>query len=254
VPRWRAGSVRSTAACNEFARQRRLTERGAGRAGRAFPLNAVIQSVPHDMALPRYDDMCRAIAECHRVDEAKDYRDKAEALRAYAKQAGNRDAEVQFAEIKVRAEIKCGELLKEMAESGERAGRGRHSNSDSVSHLTDLGIDPKESERFQQAANASSQHVEEAFNTARETRTPVTSAQIRNLTRSPEFTPEQRADHERLWRVLRALEQISDQDIPAAEWLDALPDYMRERVSNHLKKARPWLERLFELWDTHHAN
>jgi len=41
----------------------------------------------------------------------KDIRDKAEALRAYAKKANNREAEVQFADIKLQAERKCGELL-----------------------------------------------------------------------------------------------------------------------------------------------
>src|SRR5438552_2794743 len=40
---------------------------------------------------------------------------KAEALRSYTKQANNREAEVQFSECKVRAEMRCGELLQEMA-------------------------------------------------------------------------------------------------------------------------------------------
>lgn len=222
-------------------------------------MSAVVKLSANDVALPRYDDMCRAIRECHRVDEAKDYRDKAEALRAYAKQANNRDAEVQFAEIKVRAEIKCGELLKDMAERGERdSGKGNRNPSlksqDATPKLEDLGISKDESSRFQQAAAAPREAVEEAFSQARETRTPVTSAQIRNLTKSPDFTPAQRADHERLWRVLRALEQISDQDVTPSEWLDSLPEYMQERVSNHLTKARPWLERLFTLWDKRHAN
>lgn len=101
--------------------------------------------------------MCRAIEAAHRVDEAKTFRDKAEALRAYAKQANNRDAEVQFAEIKVRAEIKCGELLKDMAQRGERDrgnGGDRKSHGQPVTvKLADLGIDAKESERFQRAAD-----------------------------------------------------------------------------------------------------
>jgi len=112
-----------------------------------------------EIALPRYDDMCTAIAACHRVDEAKTLRDKAQALRAYAKQANNREAEVQFAEIKVRAERKCGELLKDMAERGERKTHqtAASKSNDSVS-LDSLGIDAKESERFQQVAAAGRQH------------------------------------------------------------------------------------------------
>lgn len=217
-------------------------------------MGAVQRSAPHDVALPRYDDMCRAIAECHRVDEVKDIRDKAEALRAYAKQANNREVEVQFAECKVRAEIKCGELLRDMAQHGNRASAGRPANGDNVSRLADLGITPKESERFQRAADAPRDRVEAAFNDARATQTPVTSAQIRNLTRSPDFSPEQRTDHERLWRVLRALEQISDQDISPSEWLDALPPYMHERVANHIDRARPWMIQLFQEWEDRYAH
>lgn len=218
-------------------------------------MGALTKQTPHDVTLPRYDDMCRAIAECHRVDEVKDIRDKAEALRAYAKQANNREVEVQFAECKVRAEIRCGELLRDMAERGERAKLGeRNQHASDTMSLADLGITRKESERFQRASEAPPELVEAAFTDARTTQTPVTSAQIRNLTRSPDFSPQQRTDHERLWRVLRALEQISDQDITPSEWLDALPSYMHERVANHIERARPWLVTLFEEWEDRYVH
>lgn len=217
-------------------------------------MGALTKQTRHDVALPRYDDMCRAIAECHRVDEVKDIRDKAEALRAYAKQANNREVEVQFAECKVRAEIKCGELLRDMAERGERARAGDNQHGGDTMSLADLGITAKESERFQRASEAPPDLVEAAFTDARATQIPVTSSQIRNLTRSPDFTPQQRTDHERLWRVLRALEQISDQDISPSEWLDALPSYMHERVANHIERARPWFEELFEEWENRYVH
>lgn len=208
-----------------------------------------------EIILPRYDEMCRAIAQCHRIDDVKKIRDKAQALQAYVRKANNREAEVQFAEIKIEAERRAGELLSEMAAKGERKTKGRPSeNSDTVSRLSDLGVSPKESERFQQAAAAPADKVKEAYAEARKTQVPVTSAQIRNLTKQPDFTPIQRADHERLWRVLRALEQIADQDVSPKQWLSELPDYMVERVRNHVKLARPWLEQLFSEWEKHHAN
>lgn len=69
----------------------------------------------------RYEAMCRAIAECQRVDEVKEIHDKALALELYARQALNRDAERAAAEIRVRAEKRAGRLLREMAKTGARA-------------------------------------------------------------------------------------------------------------------------------------
>lgn len=61
--------------------------------------------------LVRYNAMCTAIAEAKRVDEVRDIRDKAEALRINAKQAKNREAEIDYAEVRIRAERRVGELM-----------------------------------------------------------------------------------------------------------------------------------------------
>lgn len=71
-------------------------------------------------ALALYDAMCTAIAECVRVDEAKDIRDKAVALEAYYKQARNLDAEREAANVRLRAERRVGELLKSLARAEPR--------------------------------------------------------------------------------------------------------------------------------------
>lgn len=71
----------------------------------------------------------------------------------------------------------------------------------------------------------------------------------RAMLRQPVFTPEERVYHERLWRVLRAVEQISEQDITPDQWTAELPEFMQRRFVNHLKTARPWLERLFQAVD-----
>jgi len=72
--------------------------------------------------LIHYDKMCRAIAECAEVDEVKDIRDKAMAMEAYAKQAMNTEAERQAINIRLRAERKAGEMLKEMERSPRANG------------------------------------------------------------------------------------------------------------------------------------
>ena len=102
--------------------------------------------------IARYDAMCRAIAEAHAVDEVKDLRDKAAALQAYARMAGNFDAEKRCAEIRLRAERRAGELLAAM----DKAKGGRPSKTpaatEGVSTLKDLGISEKQSSTWQRLA------------------------------------------------------------------------------------------------------
>jgi hypothetical protein len=88
--------------------------------------------------LVRYDAMCRAIAEARAGDEVKDIRDRAAALELYQRQAHNIEAERECC----RAERKVGELLKQMAERGERrsGGRPEKQSHDATVSLDDLGI------------------------------------------------------------------------------------------------------------------
>jgi hypothetical protein len=51
-----------------------------------------------------------AIRAAHSVDEAKDIRDKAAALEAYARQANDMELERQVHDIRVRAERRAGEI------------------------------------------------------------------------------------------------------------------------------------------------
>src|SRR5260363_66434 len=90
-------------------------------------------------ALVRYEAMCKAIAECHRVDEVKELPHKARALEVYAQQARNTEAEDKAREIRSRAQRRMGELLRELPrmpreERAERThailGRGNNNNHD----------------------------------------------------------------------------------------------------------------------------
>lgn len=117
------------------------------------------------VGLVRYDAMCKAIAECHRVDEVKALRDKARALEVYAQQALNREAERQAASIRIRAERRAGELLRDMKETGQRdaGGRGKIGSRDTT-QLADLGITKDQSSKWQQLAAVPTEEFERAVN------------------------------------------------------------------------------------------
>jgi hypothetical protein len=128
-------------------------------------------------ALIRYEAARTALAECQRVDEVKDIRDKAEAMAAYARQAKDTEL-IQYAtEIKVSAERKCGELLA----SSDRATVGRPEKTSQPSTispptLADMGITRDQSSRYQSLASMSDEHFETAVATAKDTAGEVTTA------------------------------------------------------------------------------
>ena len=103
-------------------------------------------------ALSKYDAARRALGECHRVDEVKSIRDQAVAMQAYAKQAKDLTLITQATEIRMRAERRAGELLRDMAERGERAIRKNMKSQPATSKLSDLGINKTESSRWQKLA------------------------------------------------------------------------------------------------------
>lgn len=61
--------------------------------------------------LAKYEAAERALSEADSVDEVLEIRSQAEAWRAYAKQAKNRDLEIKAARIRFRAERRLGEML-----------------------------------------------------------------------------------------------------------------------------------------------
>jgi hypothetical protein len=95
-------------------------------------------------ALAFYDQARQALAQAAQIDEVKDIRDKAEALRLYTRQA-NEGLQLQnwCAEIKIRAERRIGQLLTDNPEYG----RGKKTLTQ-----RDLGIDHNQASRWQRMA------------------------------------------------------------------------------------------------------
>ena len=119
--------------------------------------------------------MCGALAKAVRVDEVKNIRDKSIAMRAYAKQAQDRELIGYATEIKMRAERRAGQLLMEMEKNkGGLPGRtGLKSRSvlDTAPKLRDIGVSKNQSSRWQKLADMSADRFEGIVETATGRRT-----------------------------------------------------------------------------------
>lgn len=87
-------------------------------------LPANLPDIRHAKLPATYEAARRAIAECCRIDECKDWADKAEALASYARQAKDDELRKMADRIQARAIRRCGELLQ--AFKNERARTDLH--------------------------------------------------------------------------------------------------------------------------------
>jgi hypothetical protein len=138
-----------------------MVEPGVAAPTTNLPTSPIMQEAGLTGELIRYDAMCQAIAEAYEVDEVKDLRDKAAALEHYSRQARNTEAERKRAEIRLRAERRAGQLLRQMEKAkGTRSQlSGRNGSGGRVVRppedertLADLGISKTQSSRWQKLA------------------------------------------------------------------------------------------------------
>lgn len=131
--------------------------------------------------LGQWEKAKQAIAECKTLDEVKKIRDKAEALRAYAKQA-KESLEVQnnVAEIKIRCERKIGEFSKELPVKANQ-----WSSQDGKGNiLKDAGI--KHFERYESIANLPEKEFEKHIQEVKKSNEELTTIGMIKLARELE--------------------------------------------------------------------
>lgn len=116
------------------------------------------------------------------IDEVRVVRDKAEALRMYAKARGDcHEIQNSAAEVKVRAERKAGEILAVMEK--DKGGRPAKTGStmEPVIRLADVGVEKKQSHRWQRAASVPEEMFEKHVAATIESGKELTSAGIISL-------------------------------------------------------------------------
>lgn len=193
--------------------------------------------------LVRYEAAKQAISEYKTVDEVKDFRNKALAIEAYAKQANDLDLERDAAIARVRAERKCGELLSET----EKARGGWNSSDKSCSRdarhqveqpktLTEMGVTRDQSSKWQQLARVPDKEFEEAINLPG----AIPSAN-QLLKREKKDRP--RMDSRALWLWGRLVDMERDRifEQPLSFYLNEMTDAMRGDSESSILKLRRWI-------------
>lgn len=195
--------------------------------------------------LVRYDAMVHAIAECHRVDEVKDIRDKAMAMQVYAKQAMNVEAERKATEIRLRAERRAGELIAKL-ERGAGPGRGKKVSGNGTSlsaALGEAGVSRQKAQRWQELANVPKKQFEDAL------RDPEKKPTTSGILAASKPAPKMDDDALWIWGRLRDFERMAIQQRDAESVFKAMTETMQDDMRRILPVAIDFLNQLSEATD-----
>lgn len=156
---------------------------------------------PRELSL--LSESLRLLAEAKTIDEVKNIRDKAEALRMYVKQQGE-SLEIQnvAAEIKIRAERRAGWLLAEMPKNVGAATRLHDATTPSPPSLEDLGIDKFQSHRWQKIATVPEDDFESHIEQVKADAKELTSAGVLRLAQKD------RPKEPDIWSIHEAMDRL----------------------------------------------
>jgi len=196
----------------------------------------------------RYDEMCRAIAAAYSIDEVREMKNQATAIQQYQRMAHNTEAERQACEIRLRAERRLGELLREMekAKGSAQPGVGRAgmpSQADRAlgeTTLAGLGISYNESSRAQRLADVPECLFEQELRTGS---MPSASGIIAASREKPKNVVDDGALW--LWGRLQDFQRehhLLDRDPNTV--VDGMLPHMQETVRELAPKIAEWLGRI----------
>jgi hypothetical protein len=138
--------------------------------------------------LVKYEAAKYALAEAKAVDEVKHIHDVSAAMKAYAKQAKDKQMEVDACEIRIRAERRLGEMIRHQKETvglntgAMGIGKSAVGSDDRTPTLADVGISKDLSSRSQQIASIPEDEFEETLAEHREQQQAVTARTMEKLT------------------------------------------------------------------------
>jgi hypothetical protein len=152
-------------------------------------LPAQLPSIRHAKLPAVYASAKAAIAECAKIDECKDWADKAEALTSYARQAHDDILQKMAIRIQAQAIRRCGELIREIAPK-DTAGRPTKNGNGAVTIsrdciAEDAGLSLRQKRTALRVANVPEAEFEELI----ESEDPPTVTQLAEHGKKPAPPP-----------------------------------------------------------------
>lgn len=188
------------------------------------------------MNLVKYENAKQAIAEYKSVDEVKDFRDKAVAIQAYAKQANDYDLERDASIARVRSERRCGELLKETVQHG--GNRKSKSDGSTLKTLAEMGVTKDQSSNWQKLAEVPEKEFEEIIN---DKGMPISGGQVLSTVSPPQTTEKIDVSVLWLWGRLRDMEKDNIFARPLSEYVNSMTNGMKPDALRIIPKLTQWL-------------
>lgn len=215
-------------------------------------MSELIQSTPAAASarLPvTYEMAQKALAECSRVDECKDWSDKAAALASYARQAKDNTLHNLALRIQARAQRRMGELLKQVPRGdsdGANLLQNRRAATVPPVTRTQVAADAGLSDRQRKTALRIASVPEPAFTAAVDSGEPPTVTELARMGTSskpsvpePEVRPADRASASRALGLLRDLAAFCATNDAAAI---ALACHDPDAARGHVEEIDRWLD------------
>jgi 16S rRNA G966 N2-methylase RsmD len=206
------------------------------------------------MRLAKYETARHALQAAQSVDEVKDIRDKAEALRIYARRSQDYEMSNWAAEIRIRAERRMGQMLRAQKESGEMNKGGgdrksdeyhqsRNETSDLIPTLSDMCISKSMSSRAQAIASVPEDVFETTISEYKTSKKELTGSTMQKLvkkTKKEEKSKRKSAIPSNIGNHQLHLGNFSDIEIPKAS-VDVIitdPPYPKEYLPLYSELAQ----------------
>ena len=214
--------------------------------------NAIAKIIP-EANLMQYEAMCFAIARCHDVDEVKEIHDKARAVEVYAKQARNLDAERKACDIRLRAERRTGELLKELQRDqtvGLKRGSDLPLSNDEITGKSEYaealqrtGISRQTASRYQALADVPKETFEKHLSDPKERAS--TTKIIRDGSEPKQ--EQMNVDAIRVWGVARAWERHDEQSFDVGVLFQAMTETMQADMKRLVPRIADYWRKFAEV-------